>query len=66
MVTLDRRAVIAMVHSIKVMGKNDLEITFRYQMEFKQVLERLEKSGKITPPLLVILNIMRAEGKEAA
>ena len=66
MTTLDRRAVIAMVHSIKVMGKNDLEITFRYQMEFRQALERLEQHGQLTPSLLVVLTTLRAQEKEAA
>ncbi len=34
MTTLDRRAVIAMVQSIRVNGKNDLVITFRYLIEY--------------------------------
>ena len=66
MAALDRRAVIAMVHSIRVMGKNDLEITFRYQMEFRQALERLERYGQLTPSLLAVLDTLRAQEKEAA
>ena len=41
MTELDRRAVIALVQSIQVNGKRDLEITFRYQMEYDKVLQRL-------------------------
>ncbi|MDE6590733.1 MAG: recombinase family protein, partial [Oscillospiraceae bacterium] len=66
MAALDRRAVIAMVHSIKVMGKNDLEITFRYQVEFRRALERLEQHGQLTPPLLTVLAVLRAHEKGAA
>ena len=38
---LDRRAVIALIHSIKVVGKTDLEITFRYAMEYEAAKEKL-------------------------
>ena len=38
---LDRRAVIALVQSIKVIGKTELEITFRYDMEYQAVKEKL-------------------------
>ncbi len=55
-----------MIQSIKVIGKNNLEITFRYQMEFKQTLERLERGGKLTPSLRAMLDMLRAEEKEAA
>lgn len=66
MTALDRRAVIATIQSIRVRGKNDLEITFRYQIEFVKVLKRLEGSGKLTPDLREVLAaLMRAE-KEAA
>ena len=34
MTTLDRRAVVALIDSIRVLGKKELEIKFRYQMEF--------------------------------
>ena len=43
MTTLDRRAVIAMVQSIRVRGKNDLVITFRYLIEYVKVLKRLDR-----------------------
>ena len=39
MTTLDRRAVIAMVQSIRVEGKNNLVITFRYLIEYVKVLK---------------------------
>ena len=45
MATLDRRAVIAMVQSIKVMGKEDIRITFRYQMEYEKAQERLAQAA---------------------
>ena len=38
---LDRRAVIALVQSIKVIGKTELEITFRYDMEYQAAKEKL-------------------------
>ena len=41
--SLDRRAVIAMIQSIRVMGKDDLQITFRYQMEYEQTKEQAKK-----------------------
>ena len=46
MTELDRRAVIAMVQSIRVVGKEDLEITFRYKSEYEQTLEKLARSAK--------------------
>ncbi len=66
MTTLDRRAVIAMVQSIRVNGKNDLVITFRYLIEYVKVLKRLDRLGKLTPDLREILNTLTAEEKEAA
>ncbi len=38
---LDRRTVIGLIQSIKVLGKEDLEITFRYQAEYEAMLARL-------------------------
>ena len=38
---IDRRAVIALIQSIRVLEKDDLQITFRYQMEYQAVVERL-------------------------
>lgn len=46
MTELDRRAVIAMVQSIRVMDKENLEITFRYKSEYEQTLEKLARSAK--------------------
>ena len=66
MTTLDRRAVIAMVQSIRANGKNDLVITFRYLIEYIKVLKRLDRLGKLTPDLREILNTLTAEEKEAA
>ena len=66
MTTLDRRVVIALVQSIRVTGKNDLAITFRYHIEFIQALKRLEQMGKLPPDLRDILNALTAAEKEAA
>lgn len=66
MTTLDRRVVIALVQSIRVTGKNDLVITFRYHIEFIQALKRLEQMGKFPPDLRDILNALTAAEKEAA
>ena len=44
MTVLDRRAVIALIQSIRVDGKNDLNITFRYQLEYQQVKAKLENA----------------------
>lgn len=38
---IDRRAVIALIQSIRVLEKDDLQITFRYQMEYQAIVERL-------------------------
>ncbi len=38
---LNRRAVICLIQSIKVLGKEDLEITFRYQAEYEETRARL-------------------------
>ena len=66
MTTLDRRAVIAMVQSIRVEGKNNLVITFRYLIEYVKVLKRLDEMGKLPPDLKDILNDLMAMEKEAA
>ena len=65
MTTLDRRTVIALIHSIQVNGKNDLAITFRYQSEYVQVLDRLNRLGKLPPDLREILSALLM-GMEAA
>ena len=66
MTTLDRRAVIAMVQSIRVNGKNDLVITFRYLIEYVKVLKRLDEMGKLPPDLRDILDALMDAEKEAA
>ena len=66
MTTLDRRAVIATIQTIRIMGKDDLQITFRYHAEFVQTLERLERFGKLPPSLRELLDALRAMAKEAA
>jgi len=42
MTTLDRRAVVALIQSIKVISKEKLEITYRYQAEYARTLAKLE------------------------
>ena len=37
---------IAMVQSIRVVDKDNLEITFRYKSEYEQTLEKLARSAK--------------------
>ena len=66
MTTLDRRAVVALVQSIRVEGKHELAITFRYHIEFFQVLKRLDQMGKLPPDLREVLNDLMAMDKEAA
>ena len=66
MTTLDRRAVIAMVQSIRVEGKNNLVITFRYLIEYVKVLKRLDQMGKLPPDLRDVLDTLVAAEKEAA
>ena len=41
MTELDRRATIALIKSIRVRSKQDLDITFRYQAEYDEQLDRL-------------------------
>lgn len=41
MTELDRRAVITLIQSIRITGKTDLDIHFRYQMEYETALARL-------------------------
>lgn len=66
MTELDRRAVIALIQSIKVEGKDKLKITFRYQVEFVKTLERLNQSGKLSPSLRAMLTTLAEMAKEAA
>ncbi len=41
MTQLDRRATVALIQSIRVLGKKDLDITFRYQAEYDEQVDRL-------------------------
>lgn len=66
MTTLDRRAVIAMIQSIWVRGKNDLLITFRYQIEYVQALKKLERAGKLSPFLREMLPVLEVTAREVA
>ena len=65
MTTLDRRAVITTIQSIRIMGKEDLKITFRYYAEFVQTLERLDRIGKLSPSLRELLTALRSMAKGA-
>ncbi len=42
---IDRKTVIHLIHSIKVMGKTDLEITFNYQLEYENAVAVLAKEA---------------------
>ena len=42
MTKLDRRAVIALIQSIRIIGKDNVQITFRYQMEYEQAKARVD------------------------
>lgn len=66
MTTLDRRAVIALIQSIRVNAKDDLVITLRYQIEYVKVLKRLDEMGKLPPDLREFLNGLTATEMEAA
>ena len=66
MTTLDRRAVIATVQSIRVNAKDDLVITFRYQNEYVKVLKRLDRMEMLPPDLREVLDTLAAAEKEAA
>lgn len=60
MTELDRRAVVALIQSIRVIGKDDFEITYRYQMEYEKAVEKLARAGKLPSSLLVMLPAMAA------
>ncbi len=47
MIELDRRAVITLIQSIRVVKKDELKITFRYQMEYEAELEKLPQYGDL-------------------
>ena len=64
MTTLDRRAVITLIQSIRVCGKHTLDITYRYQMEYEKALDKLAKRKELPPSLLAMLPEL-TEAKEA-
>ena len=49
MQTLDRRAVISMIQSIRVMDKTEWEVTFRFQSEFETTLKHLAQHSSFMP-----------------
>lgn len=46
METLDRKAVVHMIQSIKVIGKKELEITFTYQDEYQKAIQLVQLAEK--------------------
>ena len=42
MEALDRKAVVHMIQSIKVIGKKELEITFTYQDEYQKAIQLIQ------------------------
>ena len=46
METLDRKAVVHMIQSIKVIGKKELEITFTYQDEYQKAIQLIQLAKK--------------------
>lgn len=57
---MDRRAVITLIQSIRVIGKTELDITFNYQSEYEQAL------GLIGAPAQTQQNGLCGEEKEVA
>ena len=43
MTELDRRAVVTLIQSIRIISKTELKITFRYQMEYEAALQKLSQ-----------------------
>lgn len=44
MAELDRRTVVTLIQSIRVISKTELKITFRYQMEYEAALQKLSQA----------------------
>ena len=42
---IDRKTVIHLIHSIRVLGKKEIEITFNYQLEYENAGEVLRKEA---------------------
>ena len=47
------------------MAKDDLKITYRYQMEYFKILKELKERDKLPPSLLVMIPLLAAMEKEA-
>jgi hypothetical protein len=43
--TLDRRTVIHLIHSVRVLSKTEIEINFNYQLEYKNAVELFHDSN---------------------
>ena len=41
---MDRRAVVTLIQSIRIISKTELKITFRYQMEYEAALQKLSQA----------------------
>ena len=65
MTELDRRAVIALIQSIRVVGKDDFEITYRYHMEYEESVDKLARAGKLPPSLMLLIPTIAAAAKGA-
>lgn len=44
MTELDRRAVVTLIQSIRIISKTELKITFRYQMEYEAALQKISQA----------------------
>lgn len=44
MTELDRRAVVTLIQSIRIISKTEIQITFRYQMEYDAALQKLSQA----------------------
>lgn len=44
MTELDRRAVVTLIQSIRIISKTEIKITFRYQMEYDAALQKLSQA----------------------
>ena len=44
MTELDRRAVVTLIQSIRIISKTEIKITFRYQMEYDDALQKLSQA----------------------
>ncbi len=49
---LDRKAVITLIQSIRVVSKTELAITFRYQMEYEEAMGKLAQNKENTPDII--------------